>query len=36
MYTTLFKQAVLVMILTAAQAVIAFAMVNILRVSGML
>ena len=36
MYTTIIKQAVIVMLLTAANAVIAISMVNILRMSGML
>jgi hypothetical protein len=36
MYTTIIKQAVIVMLLTAANAVIAISMVNILRISGML
>jgi len=36
MYTTIVKQAVVVSLITAANAVIAICMVNILRVSGML
>jgi hypothetical protein len=36
MYTTIIRQAVIVMLLTAANAVIAISMVNILRLSGML
>jgi hypothetical protein len=36
MYTTLIKQAVIVFLLTAANAVIAISMVNILRLSGMM
>jgi hypothetical protein len=36
MYSTIIKQAVIVMLLTAANAVIAISMVNILRLSGVL
>ncbi len=36
MYITLFKQAVIVFVLTAANAVIAISMVNILRASGII
>ena len=36
MYSTIIKQAVIVMLLTAAKAVIAISMVNILRLSGVL
>jgi hypothetical protein len=36
MYTTIIKQAVVVMLLTAANAVIAISVVNILRLSGVL
>jgi len=36
MYTTIIKQAVIVMLLTAANAVVAISLVNILRLSGML
>lgn len=36
MYTTIIRQAVIVMLLTAANAVIAISMVNILRLSGMM
>lgn len=36
MYSTIIKQAVIVMLLTAANAVIAVSMVNILRLSGVL
>jgi len=36
MYTTSIKQAVIVMLLTAANAVIAISVVNILRLSGVL
>jgi hypothetical protein len=36
MYPTIIKQAVIVMLLTAANAVIAISLVNILRLSGVL
>ena len=36
MYTTLFKQAVVIFLLTAANAVIAISMVSILRMSGVM
>jgi hypothetical protein len=36
MYTTIIKQAVIVLLLTAANTVIAISMVNIMRLSGIL